>query len=160
MNFEPLSSLSYAVFNPAAQILVCTFAAPPESARERWGERAAAAFSFEWDRVRELVIDLLHNPQIRAVVRLDVMEPKYGPADAAQRSFWTGGHSSPEWKIAQIHLDLIRRFVDLYDDDCGIYGPLHPFWPERIRYGTEARTASPASSASVAGDAASGDVAR
>lgn len=161
MNFEPLSKLPYAVFNPAAQLLVCTRQDAPETARKAWGTRAAAAFSFEWRQIRDLVVDLLHNPQIRNVVVLSAPEGQMeGPERAALASFWLGGESTPEWGIAQMHLDLVRRFVDLYDDDCGIYGPLHPFWPERIRYAPEASTGSTASSAPVAGDAASGDVAR
>jgi len=156
MNFQPVSDLSYALFNPEAQLLVCTFQAPPESAREAWGTRAAGAFAFDWKQVRSLVIDLLNNPQIRVVVRLDSTNPQHGPAVAAQRSFWMGGHSSPAWGIAQIHLDHVRRFVDVYDEDCGMHGPLHPHWPERLRYGTEARTAnaSAASGASATGDVA------
>lgn len=133
MNFEPVSSRPYTLFNPTGQILVCTNMAPAETARTVWGERAAAAFSFEWkDPLEPVVRDILANPQIRAVILATPTPPHRGPGSRVLREFWESPHPRPDWKIPTIYLDLIRRFVDLFDEDCGIYGPLPPFWPERI----------------------------
>jgi hypothetical protein len=78
--------------------------------------------------LRDVVRDLLANPQVRMVV-FD------GPTHGRQAydAFWRGT-DDPGWSIEMEHVTLVRRFVDLYDDDLGLKGPMQPFWPVRINY--------------------------
>lgn len=128
--FTPVSSLSYRLMEPTAQALVvaCPLRLDKQALEERWGRRAAAQIHDSSKIVRDVVRDLLANPQIRVVV-FD------GPAcgRAAWDAFWLG-KDFPDWKIDHEHLALVRQFVDLYDDDFGTKGPMQPFWPVRIRY--------------------------
>jgi len=80
-------------------------------------------------QVRDVVRDLLANPQIRIIV-LD------GDVRNRQQweAFWFGGSDFPEWRFDLEHIKLVRQFVDLYDSDFAIKGPMQPFWPIRIRY--------------------------
>lgn len=135
MTFEPVSGRPYARFNPTGQILVCTGLGRAEDLPPSWTKRAAAAFHFEAkDALDAIVRDLLANPQIRALVLL----PDPGPATRVFHDFWASNHPRPDWKIPTLYLDLVRRFVDLFDADCGIHGPLPPFWPDRIVTNKEA----------------------
>lgn len=95
---------------------------------EKWKDRACAVIHDSSEIVRDVVRDLLANPQLRVVV-FD------GPAcgRASWDDFWYG-ERYPEWGIDREHLALVRQFVELYDDDFGIRKPLQPFWPLRIRY--------------------------
>lgn len=78
--------------------------------------------------LRDIVRDLLANPQVRAIV-FD------GPVCSrhAYDTFWRS-EDDPGWGIEMEHITLVRRFVDLYDDDLGMKGPMQPFWPARINY--------------------------
>lgn len=128
--FTPVSSLSYELMEPTAQVLVvvCPERLSKEETEARWSRRAAAAIHDSSEIVRDVVRDLLANPQIRIVV-FD------GPAcgRAAWDDFWHG-KGFPAWGIDHEHLALVRQFVDLFDDDFGVKGPMQPFWPVRIRY--------------------------
>jgi len=66
--------------------------------------------------------DVLANPQIRAIVLIQ--------DSGAFRDAWNG----PQEGIPEEHLSVARRFVDLYDEDCGIHDALPPFWPKRLIY--------------------------
>lgn len=127
--FQPVSRLAYQLLEPMAQAIVVvdpTKVAPHE-VTAKWGKRAAAAIDDAVDHVRDVVRDILANPQIRVVV-FD------GPV--ACRDAWEDFRdgAAPDWKIDQEHLTLVRQYVDLFDDDFLIKGPMQPFWPLRIRY--------------------------
>ncbi len=98
------------------------------AAIERWKERGAALIHDSATILRDIVRDLLANPQVRAIV-FD------GPVCGRNLydEFWFGS-ADPGWRIDLEHLQLVRQFVDLYDDDCGIKSPMQPFWPARIMY--------------------------
>ena len=102
--------------------------------KERWGKRACAALGDSSRNVRDVVRDLLANPQIRSIV-FD------GPACGREvyDKFWLGA-DDPGWRIDKEHLDLVRRFVDLFDDDCMWRVPPQPFWPARVMYLDEMET--------------------
>lgn len=127
--FTPVSKLGYQLLEPAAQaIAVYPSAFSSDSIRARWFRRAAASIVDEDVVVRDVVRDLLANPQIRIIVF---------DGDVLGRGEWDDfwhGKAFPDWKIDQEHLSLVRQYVDLYDDDFGVKGPLQPFWPVRIRY--------------------------
>jgi hypothetical protein len=130
MRFEPVSTMEYELWAPDRQLLVCSLSSPKASAalREKWHDRAAAAFEFgPDDDVGDVVRDLLGNPQLRAIVF-----DGSGHGDKGLRSFWRREHQE-EWGIATAHLELVRQFVDLFDGDSGQSGPLPPYWPERLR---------------------------
>jgi hypothetical protein len=128
--WKPVSKREYLPLNPKAQILVVTC---PMLKRDmsRWNEKAVAAVGDSGRYLRDVVRDLLANPQVRAIV-FD------GPAcgRAAYDAFWAG-EAKPEWRIEDEHLTLVRRFVDLYDDDCGFKVQYQPYWPARIMYSEE-----------------------
>jgi hypothetical protein len=98
---------------------------------ERWKTRGCAVIHDSSKILRDVVRDLLANPQIRAIV-FD------GPAcgRAAYDAFWAGT-APPTWRIDEEHLQLVRQFVDLYDDECSLKGPAQPYWPARIVYTDE-----------------------
>ncbi len=127
--FQPVSSLGYQLLEPTAQAIVVVDPSrlAPHEVTAKWGKRVAAAVDDDPANVRDVVRDLLANPQIRIIVfdgptrNRDVWEDfRYGPM--------------PDWKIDQEHLTLVRQYVDLFDDDFFIKGPMQPFWPLRIRY--------------------------
>jgi len=95
---------------------------------DRWHARACAAITDSAYAVRDVVRDILANPQVRAVV-FD------GPAlnRAEFDKFWLG-ENDISWRIDKEHLDLVRQFVDLFDDDCMWRVPPQPFWPARVMY--------------------------
>lgn len=127
--FTPVSKLGYQTLEPSAQALVVyPTVLSPDTIRGRWFRRAAASLPDDKVDVREVVRDLLANPQIRIIVFDGNVANR-----AAWDDFWLGT-GYPEWGIDQEHLALVRQFVDLFDDDFGIKGPLQPFWPVRIRY--------------------------
>lgn len=125
--WKPVSALDYEPLYKRGQILVVTC---PMLKRDvnRWRDRAVAIVGDSSRYLRDIVRDLLANPQVRAIV-FD------GPAcgRTAYDAFWAG-EDTPEWRIETEHLKLVRRFVDLYDEDCGIRSPMQPFWPARISY--------------------------
>lgn len=127
MAWQPASKLEYQLLNPKGQILVVTC---PMLKRDvsRWRERAVAVVGDSSRYMRDVVRDLLNNPQVRVIV----FDGEACGRDAYS-AFWAGG-AKPEWRIDEEHLTLVRQFVDLYDDDCGIKSPMQPFWPARIKY--------------------------
>lgn len=130
--FHPLSGIQYIVLDPDKQILVCSLDAQAATSdlRERWRDRAAAIFSFRaGDDVLDVVRDLLANPQIRIVVF-----DGEGAGREVFDAFWKKTREFDLDGIAENHADAVRQFVDLYDGDCGMRGPLQPFWPTRLKY--------------------------
>lgn len=128
--FLPVSAIEYVMLEPTAQALVV--ATPPvgsqQALRTRWGKRVVAVMSDAVD-TRDVVRDLLANPLIRVVV-LDGEIRNRQQWDA----FWFGGSDFRHWKIDNEHIMLVRQYVDLFDDDFAIKGPMQPFWPSRVRY--------------------------
>lgn len=125
--FEPVSNIEYLRLAPDRQILVAVDG-DVQVVAERWKERAAAAvcFSARGD-LTKLTRDLLANPHIRAIVLVGE-----GAGLDRIRHFWLCQEGLPPGPIADWLIDLIVRWVDLYDEDCDIRLPLPPFWPERI----------------------------
>lgn len=129
--FQPVSSISYHVLDGSKQILVCSLegAHQREDLVEKWKTRAVATFAFtEADDLCDVVRDLLANPQIRAIV-FDGQRP----IPNVFLDFWQR-RSPPSWKINEEHLELVRQFVDLFNEDCGFHKPQQPFWPQRLKY--------------------------
>ena len=128
--FQPVSGLTYRVLNPRAQalVVVCPVGERFKGAEDRWRDRACAVIHDTGKILRDVVRDLLANPQIRSIV----FDGSCCGRDAYAR-FWDG-ETPAGWNIDEEHVTLVRRFVDLYDDDFGQRGPQQPFWPVRIRY--------------------------
>ncbi len=128
--FQPVSDLEYLRLEPKAQALVVVCYVGPrfKEARERWKSRACAVINDSAQNLRDVVRDLLANPQIRSIV----FDGDCCGRDAYAR-FWDG-ETPAGWNIDEEHVTLVRRFVDLYDDDFCHRGPQQPFWPARIRY--------------------------
>lgn len=129
--FHPVSDISYLTGDPDAQVLVCSLAlskSRPELL-SKWQGRAAAFFEFtDASKFSALVRDLLANPQVRALV-ID------GDGDRAVfDGFWRGTDALAIPGVAPHHIELVRHYVTLFDDDCGILRPLRPYWPHRLRY--------------------------
>lgn len=126
--WKPVSTVPYKPLNDKAQILVitCPIGHRFDEIAPRWKDRAVAIAPDSKGFLKSIVRDLLANPQVRNVV-FD------GPAcgRAAYDSLW-GGTNIPGFD--QEHLQLLRQFVDLWDDDCGVRSPMQPFWPARIMY--------------------------
>lgn len=130
MAWEPVSSLFYVPLNPRGQILVvcCPVGAHREGVISRWRDKACAIVGDSEAYLRDVVRDLLHNPQIRAVV----FDGECCGREAYAR-FWEG--ETPEgWKIDGEHLSLVRQFVDLFEGELHFRTDQAPFWPGRIRY--------------------------
>jgi len=130
--FMPVSALPYHRLARNAQVLLVR-------QRQRggmlsgdlsgWADVVAAAIDdADVSSVRDVVRDLLGNPQIRAVVFDGECSCREGFA-----SFWES-MEIPDWRIDREHIELVRRFVDLYDGEFRLRGPQQPFWPSRIRY--------------------------
>lgn len=128
--WKPISSLEYLPLFPKGQVLVvaCPMLHTAAQLRERWGTRACASIGDTSKYLRHVVRDLLANPQVRAIV-FD------GPACGRPSyvAFWQDD-AIPDWDIEAEHIQLVRRFVDLFDDDVDMRNPMQPFWPARIRY--------------------------
>lgn len=129
--FQPVSQIPYHVLDKNQQILICCLEG--EHTREdllvRWANRAAATFAFSSDSdLCDVVRDILANPQIRAIVF-----DGSGPAENVFHAFWRR-EADPGWKINEEHLELVRQFVDLFNDDCRFHKPQQPFWPQRLKY--------------------------
>lgn len=128
--WKPVSKLDYVPLYPKGQVIVVACPALKRDAeiRERWGNRACAVIGDSSRILRDLVRDLLANPQVRALV-FD------GPACGRESfdQFWRGT-DTPPWQIGTEHLNLVRQFVDLFDDECFWKAPPQPFWPARIMY--------------------------
>lgn len=125
-----MSSLEYKIVTPDAQAIVVTCPALEEykGAAERWKGKAAVIIGDSEALMRDVVRDILANPQIRALVFDGEVHARQAYAD-----FWAGA-AKPEWKIDEEHLKLVRQFVDLYDGEFAFKGHRHPFHPSRIRY--------------------------
>lgn len=93
-----------------------------------WDGRVAACLDDESAaNLRDVVRDVLHNPQIRAIVFA------HDPACRSTYStFWAG--SSRLEGIDDEHVTMVRQFVDLFDDDFALHGPQQPFSPTRVMY--------------------------
>lgn len=128
--FRPASSLPYRLVSRNAQALLIR--RPPGGLLADdlsfWDGRVAACLA---DRpasaIRDVVRDLLNNPQIRVLVFAH--EPVCRPAYA---SFWEGSDGFEG--IDDEHVTMVRQFVDLYDDDFALRGPQQPFSPIRVMY--------------------------
>jgi hypothetical protein len=125
-----VSKIAYTPLAEEGRLLVVVPAASLQDGalHTRWSGRAAAILSDTTTSLRDVVRDLLANPQIRAVVFEGVCcsRPAYD-------LFWTDSQD-PGWRIDKEHLALVRQFVDLFDDDCSWRTPPQPFWPMRIAY--------------------------
>lgn len=120
--FQPVSRVSYLRCAEDKQVLVCVCdtAQSLESLSPTWKDRAVALFHFT--EVSDVLRDVLANPQIRAVVLI-------GDSSSFKEQW-----AKPIEGLPEEHVSVVRQFVDLYDGDCGIYGPLPPFWPKRLVY--------------------------
>lgn len=128
--WRPVSKVEYQSLHDKGQILVvaCPMAKRDVELRAKWASRACAIAPDSSLYLRDVVRDLLANPQVRAIVF-------EGPAcgRAAYEAFWQGV-ADPAWNIKADDLALVRQFVDLFDDDCSWKEPPQPFWPARIMY--------------------------
>jgi hypothetical protein len=134
--WKPVSKLEYLPIADEGRVIVvaCPMLKREAVIQERWKGRACALIGDSSSYVRDIVRDILANPQIRAVV-FD------GPACGREAfdKFWLGT-TDPGWRIDKEHLDLVRQFVDLFDDDCMWRVPPQPFWPVRVMYLDEMET--------------------
>lgn len=128
--FRPVSTLPYRIVARNAQALLIR--RPPGGLLaddlSSWDGRVAACLA---DRdaanLRDVVRDVLHNPQIRAIVFA------HDPAcRLAYAAFWAG--SGGLEGLDDEHVTMVRQFVDLYDDDFALRGPQQPFSPTRVMY--------------------------
>lgn len=129
--WRPVSTLTYRALDPSAQAIVvrCPVTAEPfADFDDRWRTRAAAVIHDSPLIVRDVVRDLLANPQIRAVAFAGECCGR-----SAYAEFWEGT-MVPPWGIDGEHVALVRQFVDLYDGDFALRGPQQPFWPSRVMY--------------------------
>lgn len=129
--WQPVSRLEYIKLDPDAQVLVvaCPMRLKEPEIRKRWGSRATAAIGDSSMYLADVVRDLLANPHVRIVV----FDGEACGRQAYER-FWRSDAAPVGWGIQPDHISLVRQFVDLYDDDFGIKGPMPPYWPTRIRY--------------------------
>lgn len=128
--FRPVSALPYRVVARNAQALLVR--RPPGGLLaddlSPWDGRVAACLADQdAANLRDVVRDVLHNPQIRAIVFAH--DPACRPAYAA---FWAGSDGLKG--LDDEHVTMVRQFVDLYDDDFALRGPQQPFSPTRVMY--------------------------
>lgn len=127
--WKPVSTICCRMLNSTAQaIAVVGLGARLESSAARWLDQAAGLYSLgSATAVRDVVRDLLANPQVRVVVFDGCPEVRqwFTPV-------WDGTMSLRD--IDGEHVALVRQFVDLYDDDFSLHGPQQPFSPTRIMY--------------------------
>jgi hypothetical protein len=133
--FRPVSTICYRTLNPMAQAIAVISVDPMdqletrlEGAIERWQDRTAGLYALGSSRaVRDVIRDLLANPQVRAVV--------FDACPEVRQWFsavWDG--SDVPGDIDAEHVTMVRQFVDLYDDDFALRGPQQPFSPTRVTY--------------------------
>lgn len=128
--FEPVSDLKYLHLEADRQIIVAA-SGDVQAAAEKWKGRAAAAFRFTAKSdLTKLAADLLANPHIRAIVLFDD-----GPGTNRIQRFWETREGLPPGALEEWLVELVVRWVDLFDEECCINLPLPPFWPERIFLG-------------------------
>lgn len=133
--WKPVSTLCYRTLNPSAQAIAVVgldvsggLEARLEGCATRWRDKTAGLYSLGSSvAVRDVVRDLLANPQVRAVVFDGCPEVHRWFA-----SVWDG--TAGLRGIDGEHVALVRQFVDLYDEDFALRGPQQPIWPSRIMY--------------------------
>lgn len=133
--WKPVSRLVYRALNPSAQAIAVVgldlsrqLVDQLDPKADKWKERVAALYALGSPvAVRDVVRDLLANPQVRVVV-FDACPDIYGWFSAA----WSGETAVP--RVDAEHVALVRQFVDLFDGDFMLRGPQQPFNPSRIRY--------------------------
>jgi hypothetical protein len=128
--FEPVSSIDYKLLNPRGQILVvcCPVGEQRHDVLIKWKDKACAVVGDSGTHLRDVVRDVLANPQIRAIVFYGLCCGK----DAYDK-LWAG-ENPPGWNIDGEHTDLVRNFVDIFIDDVNFNHPQAPFYPSRIKY--------------------------
>lgn len=125
--FQPTSPLAYRFLRPEGQAIVLLGRdAAPDS--PGWEPTACAALVGRSGIVRDVVRDLLANPQVRALVFVGEVEGR-----AEWTDFFEGTGPSLEGIDAE-HVQLVRQFVGMYDDLFLTKDAMQPFWPVRIRY--------------------------
>ncbi len=131
--FDPVSRLDYLRLKPDGQAIV-VLGDPParilsrKDVEHHWMPTACAALEGRAGIVRDVVRDLLANPQIRAIVFSGAVVGR----DEWDAFFY--GAEIPPWKIDNEHIQLVRQFVNLYDDEFQTKDTMQPFWPTRVRY--------------------------
>ena len=125
-----MSKLPWVPLDPKGHVVVvaCPMLKRDAEIKERWATRAAATINDSGSYVRDVVRDLLANPQVRAIVVDGAVCCR-----AAYEKFWLG-ENVHAWRIDYEHQNLVRQFVDLYDDECVWKEPPPAFWPQRVRY--------------------------
>jgi hypothetical protein len=133
--FRPVSTICYQTLNMTAQAIAVVgldvsegLEARLSGSVARWRDKTAGLYSLgSLLAVRDVVRDLLANPQIRAVVfdECPIVRGWFS-------SIWDGARSLDG--IDDEHVALVRQFVDLYDGDFALRGPQQPFWPSRVMY--------------------------
>ena len=128
--FRPVSSTEYVLLDPNAQaiIVACPMRTKLPALLETWSKRAVGIVGDSEQYLPGLVRDILANPQIRVVC---FVERACGRE--AYDAFWSGT-GDPGWGIDLEHLNLVRQFVDLRDDDFTMKLAHQPFWPTRLIY--------------------------
>lgn len=124
--FKPVSTLPYRIVTRKAQALLIRN--NPDDLSVWEGRVAACLLDVDIYSIRDIIRDVLHNPQIRAIVFDGDCCCRKDFAD-----FWVSS-DVPDWKIDGEHLALVRQFVDLYDGDFWLQGPQQPFSPTRVMY--------------------------
>lgn len=133
--FRPVSTICYRTLNPMAQAIAVIgvdstdrLETRLEDAIGRWQDRTAGLYVLgSYRAVRDVIRDLLANPQVRAIV--------FDACPEVRRWFsavWDG--SDVPRDIDAEHVTMTRQFVDLYDDDFALRGPQQPFSPIRVTY--------------------------
>ena len=128
--FEPASNLEYVFLDKNAQaiIVACPLRTKLVDLKATWDKRATAIVGDSSQFLPSLVRDLLANPQIRMLCFA-------GEACGreAYTTFWSS-REDPGWSIDLEHLNALRQFVDLSDDDFSMKMAHQPWWPKRLIY--------------------------
>ncbi len=133
--WRPVSKLAFRALNSSAQAIAVVgidlareLAEQLDPKAEKWKNRVAALYALgSPTAVRDVVRDLLANPQVRVIV-FDACPDVYGWFSAV----WGG--ETPVPGVDDEHVTLVRQFVDLFDGDFVLRGPQQPFNPSRIMY--------------------------
>lgn len=128
--FRPVSTLPYRRVSKNAQALLIRRSPGGLLADDlsAWDDRVAVCLADAYAAsLRDVVRDLLYNPQIRVIVFAH--EPVCRSTYAA---FWEGTDGLKD--IDGEHVTMVRQFVDLFDDDFVLRGPQQPFSPTRVMY--------------------------
>lgn len=128
--WNPVSDVAYRPLNPNGQtlVVVCPLGPAADGVDDRWRDRACAVVHDTSTILRDVVRDLLANPQVRSIVFDGECCGR-----SAYAALWEG--KTPDgFRIDQEHVALVTANVDLYDDEFNHKAPLAPFWPSRIKY--------------------------